>query len=144
MSSTISNIQLPELDAAHFSQLDADFIKYAWNQSQWESLDSKLDYLWADGSNGFILCRYIPSDTQFHLLKIGLKSDLRGSGLAAELMQVAFDFFRAKGVEQCYLEVEQDNKRAVGFYNKLGFKKVHLKEGFYTDGQSALMMLKTL
>lgn len=40
------------------------------------------------------------------------------------------------------LEVRQSNTAAIQLYSKLGFNKTELAEGYYTDGEDAIVMEK--
>lgn len=48
----------------------------------------------------------------------------RGEGLAHELMERAAERAREEGCSELALDVDVDNERALGFYEKLGFETV--------------------
>ena len=48
----------------------------------------------------------------------------RGQRLVDKMYEVAIPKFKAKGIEQCSLEVIQENARAIAVYERLGFKKL--------------------
>lgn len=48
----------------------------------------------------------------------------RGQRLVDKMYEVAIPQFKAKGIEQCSLEVIQENARAIAVYERLGFKKL--------------------
>ena len=49
-----------------------------------------------------------------------------------------------RGVEDIWLELKLENKKALGLYRKLGFRKVSLVPNYYSDGSDALRMRKIL
>ena len=50
----------------------------------------------------------------------------RGGGLGNTLLQTAIDWFRAKGIQDIFLESGKDNHSAHRFFEKRGF--VHVSE----------------
>ena len=56
------------------------------------------------------------------LEKIYLRKGFHGSGLAASLMNLAFEKSKDRGFEKLYLGVWQENERAIAFYKKMGFE----------------------
>lgn len=52
----------------------------------------------------------------------GVVPEARGQALTAQLYAYVLPFLKAQGVEQCLLEVIQQNTRALGVYSRLGFK----------------------
>jgi len=48
----------------------------------------------------------------------------RGQRLVDKMYEIAIPQFKAKGIEQCSLEVIQENARAIAVYERLGFKKL--------------------
>ena len=56
------------------------------------------------------------------LEKIYLRPTAQGSGLAKQLMELAFEKSRELGFDTLYLGVWQENVRALSFYKKMGFE----------------------
>ena len=54
----------------------------------------------------------------------GVLPAYRGNRLVDKMYEVALPKFRAKGIEQCSLEVIQENARAIKVYEQIGFKKL--------------------
>ncbi|KWX79323.1 GNAT family acetyltransferase [Paenibacillus riograndensis] len=63
---------------------------------------------------------FAESDQVCELQKMYLSKSIRGSGIAAELLQTALDF-AALHYKQCYLETLQSMHAANRFYRKNGF-----------------------
>lgn len=52
----------------------------------------------------------------------GVVPSARGQALTEQMYRFALPFLKAQGVEQCLLEVVQENERALGVYQRLGFE----------------------
>jgi putative acetyltransferase len=56
------------------------------------------------------------------LQTLAVDPQVKGSGLAASMVNEAIDCLRAEGVSRVELQVEADNPRGIAFYRKLGFE----------------------
>ena len=74
------------------------------------------------------LCGYIAikpeSGDRLFLSKLYLRSDKRGRGIGAEMLERVFEEGRALGKERVYLTVNKHNDRAIAVYKKTGFEIV--------------------
>ncbi len=68
------------------------------------------------------------------LSKCYLREETHGRGVAAPLMSATLDAARARGAVGSWLGVNQENGRAIRFYQKHGFVKVGVKR-FLVGGQ---------
>lgn len=127
--------------------MDKNNMKYSWTSATWKNslLDAHL-ILFFSPDVGFALFQKSPLDSVLHLLKILVVKDQRGAGRAQKLMQESVLISKAlhSDVASIYLEVEEGNERAIAFYTKLGFVVLHKKKSFYSDGEGAIFMQKTL
>jgi ribosomal-protein-alanine N-acetyltransferase len=127
--------------------LDQDLMPFSWSKSSWESLNFNAHKLFALKDNedlfGFILFGQTKLDDTSHLLKIAIKPRYRGLGLAAHLFNCSL---KALGfhIKSIYLEVSLTNKEAIGLYQGLGFQKLRIAKKFYSNGEDALIMSKSL
>lgn len=58
-------------------------------------------------------------------LKVGdfyVEKSRRGTGLARDLLDCVVDCARESGIPELSLDVDADNERAIGFYEKIGFE----------------------
>lgn len=123
---------------------DANNFPYPWSQSQWRQLDFSKRYgLYICHSSDRDVVGYTLFDVQEapesgHLLKIFVMSQNRREGLARLMLQKVIEEYNLR---QVYLEVGVNNEAAIGFYKKLGFEVLTLKQKFYSDGESAYAML---
>jgi ribosomal-protein-alanine N-acetyltransferase len=72
---------------------------------------------------------------------IGVRRDLWGSGLGAELLTDLLDAARARGCRHVLLEVRVDNVRAQRLYERFGFAPLGIRRGYYQPANvDALVM----
>ena len=67
-----------------------------------------------------------------------------GSGLGRALLAAAEKAAALRGFRSMRLEVRQDNRRAVSFYEKSGYKRIGFRPDYYSDGMAALRFEKYL
>lgn len=76
---------------------------------------------------GFILFSVVKSSPIYILENFGridniyIKSEYHGRGISSKFKDVAFKWFKKKGVNRFQLFVFQDNTRAINIYKKWGF-----------------------
>lgn len=75
------------------------------------------------------------------LYSIALSSQFQGKGLADTLMAHLERQCKKRAIK---LEVRQDNLRAQKFYARRGYENIGIRESFYADGMSALILRKAL
>ncbi|MBY0517359.1 MAG: GNAT family N-acetyltransferase [Bacteriovoracaceae bacterium] len=121
--------------------LDSRLMAQSWDDKQWEGGENFSVFALRDIKTiGFSIYQIAPGDEVAHLLKIAIEPSYRGSSVTQEFWEVMLMTLRAKGVKKIYLEVEVTNKRAVGFYKRVGFKLLHTAKAFYQNGEDAHKM----
>ncbi|WP_297596317.1 GNAT family N-acetyltransferase [uncultured Cetobacterium sp.] len=73
----------------------------------------------------------------FEIMKIAVKEEYRNSGVAEKLVQ----FYLELEEKNLFLEVREGNIVAQNFYKKLKFKVVGKRKNYYSNGESAILML---
>lgn len=79
-------------------------------------------------------------DDHDHLISIAVHPDNRRKGLGEAILAELEK--RSSKDRPLKLEVRQSNAAAIQLYLKLGFMKTGLAEGYYTDGEDAIIMEK--
>jgi ribosomal-protein-alanine N-acetyltransferase len=97
-----------------------------------------------DKTIGFALFHLVPGDDVAHLLKILIVPEMRGEGFSPHLWTSTLQDLKNSGASSVYLEVAASNHRAIGFYEKCGFKQLRKSKAFYSDGEDALIMSMAL
>jgi [ribosomal protein S18]-alanine N-acetyltransferase len=82
---------------------------------------------------GFVLARVnIRRNVTFgHILTIEVAPTYRRKGIAQKLLQEIENTLRDRGVNECRLEVRENNKAALNLYRKLGYTKIGRLEKCY-------------
>jgi len=66
----------------------------------------------------------------------------RGLGVGTALLDAAEGVVARRGCRSLRLEVREDNRSAVNFYQKAGFYEIGRKPNYYADGITAIRMHK--
>lgn len=124
--------------------LDHEYFPHPWSAQQWKDLNPAQHYLFTYSLNeiiiGFALFSVVPGDDVAHLYKILLNPIHRASGISHQFWSEIVLLLKSKGVGRVYLEVESGNLAAIGFYKKEGFKLLRTNQGYYSNGDDALIM----
>jgi ribosomal-protein-alanine N-acetyltransferase len=95
---------------------------------------------------GFAMLRLLGDDVE--LMTIAVEPKFRGKGVGAALLRACFEDLLMTPSKRMILEVAADNPSAIRLYEKLGFKKLSERKGYYArpDGQpaTALVMARPL
>jgi len=78
------------------------------------------------------------------LYSIAIDPGYRGHGLAALLLSDAERQSALRGRRSLRLEVREDNESAIRLYERLGFRRIGARSGYYADGATALRYEKRL
>jgi len=80
-----------------------------------------------------------------HITNIAVHPAWRRKGLGTRLLTAIFDYAYQRGVRRLTLEVRVSNHGAQSLYEKLGFKRVGIRPGYYLDNnEDAVIMWKEL
>ncbi|BBH18045.1 hypothetical protein Back2_23320 [Nocardioides baekrokdamisoli] len=74
------------------------------------------------------------------LQRLGVRQDARRSGAATRLVRDLAADLAARDVERMVLEVRVDNIGARAFYDRLGFRELSQRAGYYADGTDAYVL----
>ena len=130
-------------------KLDASYFPTPWDFESWNNVFSKEnDRLFIvdrcdEIVRGFILFDVNVVDSFAHLLKVVVTPENRGLKIGKNLLNEAIEVLKTRGVVTFFLEVEEDNLIARSLYESIGFKIIHKKNQFYSNGQTAIIMTLT-
>lgn len=78
------------------------------------------------------------------LLRVVVRADQRGRGIARRLVTAGLDWAQAMGAHRMLLEVETGNDSALALYHRFGFEPVGRRDDYYGPGLHALVMSRDL
>lgn len=136
-AATIDDLEaLAELESALFGPL-------AWSRTavRAELTDPGRTVTVAEDAQGGV-AGYVVTllvDRVVDLLRIGVRSDHQGRGLAGILLTGALEHARAAEAERVLLEVSDLNVPALALYAGHGFTTIDRRRGYYADGSDALV-----
>ena len=89
---------------------------------------------------GFLI--FSPIKPEAHLLSIAVIETQQYKGIGSLLLKSMISQCKAMGINQVFLEVRTSNEKAIGFYQKYGFKKDAIRENYYSGDipEDALLM----
>lgn len=79
-----------------------------------------------------------------HLLNIMTFSSQRRRGYAETLLRKVMMWAQQNGAREMVLDVDPENKAAVGLYEKIGFEKLETRHASYPRGEDAVLMRRKL
>ena len=91
---------------------------------------------------GFALARCISDEAELLFILVGTSH--RGRGLGSMLLESLLKEAGNRGAGTLFLEVSESNHAAQKLYDKLGFERIGLRERYYPDGTSALVLSKAI
>ena len=76
-----------------------------------------------------------------HILNVAVHREYRRLGVAQSLLLDCLTYFSNNGAITALLEVRSKNDMAINLYEKIGFKAIGLRRGYYCDtGDDAIVM----
>ncbi len=81
---------------------------------------------------------------QANILLVAISKEFQGKGYGTYLVNHFLDICKEKDVKRVFLEVSDKNKKAINLYKKAGFKKIDLRQKYYSDGSNAFVMMKEI
>jgi len=107
--------------------------------------DELVHILMIDDGNqaiGYLIIWLDMDKSQIYSMVIFEPFQRQGNGyVALMLLEI---YLKQKGVHEWSLEVRKSNHKALGLYQKMGFKTEATREGYYRDHEDALLMLKII
>lgn len=93
--------------------------------------------------SGALLFRIVADEME--ILRIAVARSFRRRGIASRLLERGVALAAEKGASACFLEVRSSNAAAVGLYERLGFRGVGRRSGYYAaSGEDALVLKKEI
>jgi len=112
-----------------------------WSRAEFEGFFERggiVAYLARDDhkETGFSFCHAVAG--QCEILALGVLKAARGQGVARNLLAESLAQAKSMGAQEAYLEVQVDNKAAIGLYESAGFAITGRRKKYYIiPGQGA-------
>ncbi len=92
---------------------------------------------------GYVI--FYQAGLEMHIMNIAVHPALRRQGIGLDIMKRVIESARINSVEECFLEVRETNFPAQGLYERLGFKRIGKRRGYYTEtNEDAIVMALSL
>ena len=96
--------------------------------------DSIYNYMDGDKVLGYLEIRLV--DGVLDIMNLFVNEEDRRKGIATELMN---KMIQEENYSRIMLEVNENNDSAIRLYNKLGFKEISLRDGYYGEDTAIIM-----
>ena len=113
----------------------------------YEINDNPVSNLWVIESSMYGVAGFVDYWITFDsatICQICVNPVFRKRGLGAQLMNEVIKDCKANKVRNITLEVREHNDSAIRLYEKFNFKKVLIKEKYYTNGDNAIYMIREM
>lgn len=121
------------------------FKSEAWTKSQFESefeQNNRIFLVFTEKNKVIAYLIAMINQDEVEILDIAVKSDFQGKGVASALLNEVFDKLQKNNVKKYFLEVKEDNIKAISLYKKFLFKEIYIRKKYYKDGKNAIIMEK--
>ncbi len=132
-------------DIPRIMEIEEESFSFPWTEDmfrvQLEMGDEALNLVMDDtaGIVGYAMAIFEPCGV--HLISIAVIPDERGRGCAGRMLDSVLEEGRSRGIRRFVLEVREQNRAALGFYEARGFRVIGRISGYYTEtGEDALVM----
>ena len=88
---------------------------------------------------GFVLGRRMGEESE--ILNLAVRREFRRTGIGRHLVAAILASYEERRCAKTFLEVRQSNRGAIAFYEKLGFRQVGRREGYYREPVEAALVL---
>ena len=99
-----------------------------------------VGYVMARIEYGFSHLKRLGLSRKGHIVSVAVREQHRGQGIGSLLMQKAHEAMAGKNATESYLEVRVSNQEAIDLYQRLGYRTSGRLDGYYKDGEAALVM----
>jgi [ribosomal protein S18]-alanine N-acetyltransferase len=141
----------PEISELHGQRFprrwsDGEFQNLLMQENVFGFVARQTNAFFSKPLGGFVLSREAAGEAE--ILTVASAEKFARHGIGWRLMQAALREASSRGADSMFLEVEAENRAAVGLYSKLGFARIAERPAYYTgaDGRrtAALVMSRIL
>ncbi len=146
MSETVRVERARPTDAVALARLAAAALPEPWSEAGFaEEIERPEARVWlardgAGATHGYLVVHRVQDELEVLSLAVAAAGRRRGTGRALLERALASE----PGVRAVQLEVRSNDAAAQVFYERLGFRPVGRRRGFYPGGVDALLLTRTL
>ncbi len=89
---------------------------------------------------GYLCYWYVAGEIE--ILNVATAVNKQRCGIARALLEFAFSQADQSELTGAFLEVRSGNSGAIALYEKVGFRKIGIRQHYYRDGEDAILMGK--
>ena len=136
-----------DLDVVMYLENTCFVAPWGLKELLYEINDNPVSNLWVIESSMYGVAGFVDYWITFDsatICQICVNPVFRKRGLGSQMMSELIKDCKANKVRNITLEVREHNESAIGLYERFGFKRVLLKEKYYTNGDNAIYMVKEM
>ena len=144
---TIRPMEESDLDVVMYLENTCFVAPWGLKELLYEINDNPVSNLWVIESSMYGVAGFVDYWITFDsatICQICVNPVFRKRGLGSQMMSELIKDCKANKVRNITLEVREHNESAIGLYERFGFKRVLLKEKYYTNGDNAIYMVKEM
>lgn len=100
-----------------------------WSETEIRDLLDSPHCFSVDETDGFAIVRVVLDEAE--LLTLAVAPEARRRGIGRRLLKLAVATARRQGARRILLEVAADNTAALALYDRIGFREVARRHGYY-------------
>lgn len=138
-------VQLGTEDIQSLIDLESLCFTYNWTYEQFllglERKAFKVLGIW-EGTRlaGYMAFSLI--EDEMEILNLAVHPDFRRRGMAAMLLDSAFEMCVTCGIAKSFLDVKESNTAALKLYRKYGYKQIGVRKKYYPDTQEDALLFR--
>ena len=139
----LRRISLSDLDRVMEIEKASFPDREAWSRDYFESLYKIYPEGFIVAENNGKIIGYTtgrPKEELAEIISLAVDPTWRQKGVGAKLTNFLIEHFKEKGLKEISLCVRTKNKKAISFYQKLGFKILKTIKNYYRNGDDAFLM----
>lgn len=136
---TIRNLFSGQLRAV--MEIEKDSFIDPWSQDWFETFILSRQISWG-AFLGRTLVGYLlatQEEATLHIVNIAVHRDYRRNGIGRIMMKKLYELAHRSLSANITLEVRRSNQLAISFYKGEGFMQIYASNGYYADGEDALI-----
>ena len=119
--------------------------KFPWsdeNINEISPFSYKKVYLLQDKVIGFLDSKIILDEAE--ILMIAVEKSMQGKGVGKFILNKFIKDMKKLCIKEIFLEVAEDNVKAINLYKSLGFNEFDVRKKYYKDDKNAILMKKSV